>query len=60
MTKQCPICKKIMDEEIIKACDDARGWIIAAVKRDHPEWVASDGSCPRCLASYQELGKSQR
>jgi len=60
LKKQCPICNKMMEEETIKACEDAKDWVVKAIKRDHPEWVASDGSCPRCLSYYNNLGQKSR
>jgi 4a-hydroxytetrahydrobiopterin dehydratase len=57
MKKLCPICKKEVDEEIIKTCNDAHDWVVRSIRRDHPNWVASDGSCPKCMAYYNNLGK---
>ncbi len=57
MNKQCPVCKKYVDEAAIKTCQDAEDWVMKAIKKNHPQWVASDGSCPKCLAYYDGLGK---
>ncbi len=57
MEKQCPICNKPVDESIIKTCEDAQEWVMKMIKRDHPGWIATDGSCPQCLDYYEKLGK---
>lgn len=57
MNKVCPLCKKEVDEKLIQTCVDAEKWVANQIKKRHAEWVASDGSCPKCLAYYRQLGK---
>lgn len=58
MKKQCPVCKKEVEQDMIKTCEDAKEWVIKTIKRDHPEWVSSDGSCHKCMAYYNSLGQN--
>jgi protein-disulfide isomerase len=59
MNKACPLCKKEVDEELIKTCVDAEKWVIAQIRAKHPDWVVADGSCPKCLDYYRDLGKNK-
>ncbi len=34
-------------------------FVIAFIRREHPQWVREDGTCPRCLAYYKALGNSE-
>ena len=34
---------------------DLPGFLITAVRREHPEWVSEDGHCPPCEAYQQKL-----
>jgi len=58
MNKVCPLCKKEVDEKMIKTCIDAEKWVVSQIRNHHPNWLASDGSCPKCLAYYRDLGKN--
>ncbi len=57
MEKKCPICNKLVQENIVKVCEEAEDWILQSIKRAHPDWVEKDGSCSRCLIYYKDLGK---
>ena len=58
MKKECPICKRVVDEDITNLCQDAENWVIASIRRVHPEWVQKDGTCSKCLDYYKKLGPS--
>ncbi len=58
MKKVCPICKKTVDEDMAQACDKAEDWILATIRRSHPDWVEKDGSCSKCLAYYRTMNPS--
>ncbi len=57
MKKKCPICSRLVRENILKVCEEAEDWILQSIKRAHPDWVEKDGSCSRCLNYYKKLGK---
>ena len=31
-------------------------FVIDFIRREHPQWVREDGTCPWCLAYYKALG----
>jgi hypothetical protein len=35
----------------------AEEYLIGLIKRDHPEWVRPNGTCPRCNIYYRLLAK---
>jgi hypothetical protein len=57
---KCPICGEIVpfgEMRAHAATDNRRfqdGLVIARIKQDHPEWVETDGACPKCLKFYRE------
>lgn len=59
MKRQCPICKKLVEEEVFKTCRDANEWAMKIIKREHPNWIASDGSCYKCWEYYNKLGRQK-
>ena len=59
MKKKCPICRAYVEEDMVKLCEEAEDWILASIKRAHPQWVQKDGSCSMCLAYYKQLGKTE-
>jgi hypothetical protein len=59
MARKCPVCGKVSEEDMIRLCEEAQGWIIDTIRRAHPDWVEKDGSCSKCLEYYKKLGKSE-
>ncbi|HAJ56758.1 MAG TPA: hypothetical protein DCL35_03185 [Candidatus Omnitrophica bacterium] len=58
MRKECPICKKSVEEDVSKICQDAEDWIIKAIRRSHPDWVEKNGTCSKCVDYYKKQGPS--
>lgn len=56
MQKKCPICNRLVEENIVNLCRDAEDWILQSIKRAHPDWIERDGTCSRCLNYYKKLG----
>jgi hypothetical protein len=52
-TYQCPVCGNTVDERLRFLHAETERWLIARVKRQHPEWVAEDGACLRCVETYR-------
>jgi hypothetical protein len=52
-TYRCPVCGNTVDERLRFLHAETERWLIARVKRQHPEWVAEDGACPRCVETYR-------
>lgn len=36
---------------------DLPGFLLAAVRREHPEWLTQDGQCPPCEEYKQKLAR---
>jgi hypothetical protein len=59
MPKKCPICKAMVEDDMVRLCQEAEDWIVGSIRRAHPEWVQKDGSCAKCMDYYKGLGKSE-
>ena len=57
---RCPVCGQMIakrelashvqtDNELI------RSYILSTIRRAHPKWIASDGTCPKCWDRYLSL-----
>ena len=53
MTYQCPICGEQIDDDIAVYIDHTEQHIANEIKKEHPDWCNSDGSCPRCVEYYR-------
>lgn len=49
-----PACK-IGNEEVNALSQVAERWVLDFIKKQHPEWVHEDGTCPRCIEYYENL-----
>lgn len=47
----CPLCSEEADELLY----EFEQYVLDVIKKEHPEWVESDGACPRCLDYYRSL-----
>ncbi len=52
-TYRCPVCGNTVDERLRFLHAETERWLIARIQRQHPEWVAEDGACPRCVEAYR-------
>ena len=50
----CPLCNEETDEFHY----DAERYVLEVIKKDHPEWVESDGACEPCMDYYKSLDKA--
>ena len=50
----CPLCNEETDEFHY----DAERYVLEMIKKDHPEWVESDGACEPCMDYYKSLDKA--
>lgn len=53
--RNCPICGSQLAPESAALHVMAERWVIEQIREDHPEWVESDGACPKCLEFYSKL-----
>ena len=35
--------------------EPAERWVLEKIRVDHPDWVASDGTCEKCFEEYSKL-----
>ena len=48
---KCPLCNKEADD----LYHIAEQTVLDMIKRDHPEWIESDGACKKCIEYYSSL-----
>ncbi len=51
----CPICGRAISEDHALIHVKAEEYLLSLIKKDHPEWKESDGTCPECIAYYRKL-----
>lgn len=51
----CPICKKMVSENLVDTCESAHQYVIDNIKKKHPNWVEKDGACPKCIEYYKKI-----
>lgn len=47
----CTLCQKQVDQLHYQM----EQWLLDTIRREHPQWVAEDGSCQPCLRYYDNL-----
>lgn len=47
----CTLC----DKEVDQLHYQMEQWLIDTIRREHPGWVAEDGSCEPCIRYYDSL-----
>lgn len=53
MIVACSLCEKNTDS----LSHIAEQWLIDKIRADHPDWIANDGACPKCIEYYEKLDK---
>ena len=51
----CPRCGRYISGPSLLAHAKAEEYFIGLIKRDHPEWAQSNGTCPPCKVYYRTL-----
>ena len=51
----CSICGATVRPEDAEVHILAEDWVIEQIRSAHPQWVESDGACPKCLELYRNL-----
>ncbi len=49
----CPVCTLEIPRDLALFLDHTNQHIIDAIKKQHPQWVTSDGICRKCVEYYQ-------
>ncbi len=56
---QCPLCQEKMDRDVVVFGEHIEGHIIDEVKKQHPDWVALNGACPKCVEYFKKARKAR-
>lgn len=51
----CSICGEPVQDKAKNLHYLAEKWLIEQIKKDHPDWVESEGLCPKCVEYYLKL-----
>lgn len=54
---KCQICGREIDDAVGLAHVKAEEYLIELIRRDHPQWKKTMGTCDLCLEYYRELIK---
>ncbi|HNX81623.1 MAG TPA: hypothetical protein PKL77_05705 [Candidatus Omnitrophota bacterium] len=57
MKYRCQICERDIDDFASISHIKAEEYIIELIRRDHPEWKETAGTCKKCLEYYRKLVK---
>lgn len=47
--------RKICNEEVNLLSQVAELWVLDFIRKQHPEWMQEDGTCPKCIEYYENL-----
>jgi hypothetical protein len=51
---RCPICRRLISEDRLEFHLRIEQTLIETIKKEHPDWVESDGACPECVTHYRQ------
>jgi len=51
---KCPLCGKEVERDVTLFLDHSNEHVIDAIKKDHPDWVESDGTCQPCADYFEK------
>ncbi|MEW5895566.1 MAG: hypothetical protein AB1650_07415 [Candidatus Omnitrophota bacterium] len=54
MNYHCPVCRMDFNSDFEDYIHHVESEIVELIKRDHPEWSISDGTCPKCYKYYKK------
>lgn len=52
-TYYCPVCQSVVKEPLRPIHEVAEEWVISHIKAAHPEWIESNGACPKCIQFFR-------
>jgi len=53
--KECPLCENVVEEKDFTYHHQIEEVLIDLIKKNHPQWVAYDGACPKCVEYYRAI-----
>jgi len=51
---KCATCGARVERDLVAFIKHTDKHVIEAIQKDHPEWVAKDGVCHKCLDYYKK------
>lgn len=51
---RCPICRRLISEERLDSHVRIEQTLIETIKKEHPDWVESNGACSQCVTHYRQ------
>lgn len=56
----CPTCGKHLPRDLAQIVPHTENHIVAAIKKNHPEWEDESGVCKKCYDHYKkQMGKDK-
>ena len=57
---ECSLCgEQVRSSELARHrqrdAEELRDYTLQLIRRSHPDWVADDGSCKKCVEDYEQL-----
>lgn len=53
----CQLCNRTIDERLALTHIKAEEYLLALIKKDHPEWKEEKETCRKCVDYYRDLIK---
>lgn len=50
----CPTCGEKLERDLTRLYEHTDQHIVDAIKKQHPEWVAENGFCKRCMSHFRD------
>ena len=59
-TSECPLCgervpRSHLAQHLERDAEELRRHTLRMIRRSHPDWVAENGSCKKCVEYYEQL-----
>ena len=54
MKYKCGLCGQEIDDDLGAFVHHGEKHIVDQIKKQHPEWTADNGCCPKCLEYYKK------
>jgi len=57
---ECSLCGELVPSSELarhrqRDAEELRNYTLQLIRRSHPDWVADDGSCKKCVEDYEQL-----
>jgi len=53
MKYQCPVCGKVVQDELPVFISHTEEHVVDIIKDKHPEWIEKNGLCHKCFDYYK-------